>query len=137
MWDIFNLNRLPDTSRAMRLRVCRSPHFFQKVIILGLGLCFAVEAIPGPAVKAQGSASYTPIAFGVGTGPIIDGLQTYSGSEVKLDISAPILTLDYGADVAGYPYFEVTSLGGPAVQIELKYSEQFPGLTLSTGDGPL
>ncbi|KUJ15991.1 Six-hairpin glycosidase, partial [Mollisia scopiformis] len=50
--------------------------------------------------------------------------------------SSPILTLDYGADVAGLPYFEVTPLNGSAVQIELKYSEQFQGLNLSTGDGP-
>ena len=56
---------------------------------------------------------------------------------MTLDPSAPILTLDYGADVAGFPYFEVTSFTGSAVQVELKYSEQFPGLTLNTGDGPL
>jgi hypothetical protein len=98
------------------------------VIVLALGLS---------SVAARSQTTYTPVAFGVGTAPIIDGLQTYhSGQQVTLKTSAPVLTLDYGADVAGFPYVEVTSFAGSAVQIELKYSEQFQGLNSATGDGP-
>lgn len=55
---------------------------------------------------------------------------------MTLDSSTPVLTLDYGAEVAGFPFFEVTSVGGSTAQIELKYSEQFQGLNLDYGDGP-
>lgn len=79
---------------------------------------------------------YTPVSFGLGTAPIIDDLQPYSTNTITLDASNPVLTLDYGADVAGFPYFDVTSLAGAAAQVELKYSEQFQGLNLATGDGP-
>jgi hypothetical protein len=94
------------------------------------------NAVPSDNSKGLNNASYTPLVFGVGTTPIINGLQPFSSSNVTLNPSAPVLTLDYGAEVAGFPYFEVTSLGGPAAQIEIKYSEQFAGLNLSTGDGP-
>lgn len=103
------------------------------VIALFSGVSNAVPSYSGKGLK---NASYTPVDFGVGTTPIINGLQPFSSSKVTLSPSAPVLTLDYGAEVAGFPYFEVTSLGGPAAQIELKYSEQFAGLNLSTGDGP-
>jgi hypothetical protein len=95
-----------------------------------------VKAVPRPGVNARSQTSYTPVAFGAGTAPIIDGLQAYSGHRVTLESSIPVLTLDYGAEVAGFPYFEITSLAGSAAQIELKYSEQFQGLNLATGDGP-
>ncbi|KAF8861335.1 Six-hairpin glycosidase [Acephala macrosclerotiorum] len=113
-----------------------SYYVLPSVILLGLGLSNLVEAIAGHEVNARSQTSYTPVAFAVGTAPIIDGLQPLSAKAVTLDSSAPVLTLDYGADVAGFPYFEVTSLAGPAAQIELKYSEQFEGLNLNTGDGP-
>lgn len=95
-----------------------------------------VDALPRPGVETRGQTLYTPVAFGVETSPIIDGLQAYSSNTVTLNSSAPILTLDYGTEVAGFPYFEVTSIAGSAAQIELKYSEQFEGLNLDTGDGP-
>ncbi|CAG8020758.1 unnamed protein product [Penicillium salamii] len=47
----------------------------------------------------------------------------------------PCATLDYAADVAGYPTFEISYLSGPA-QIEVKYSEQFTGLLEPFSDGP-
>lgn len=140
MWGLFNfgwLRPLQVTSGAMGQNSPIHSSFLQNAIALGLGLCCVADALPTSTVNARSQTSYTPIAFGVGTAPIIDGLQTYSGNEVTLNPSAPILTLDYGADVAGFPYFEVTTFTGPAVQIELKYSEQFPGLSLNTGDGPL
>jgi len=115
----------------------KSYSIFHSVIYLGLGLFSVVEAVPRPRVNARSQPSYTPVAFGIGTAPIVDGLQTYSGNQVTLNSAAPILTLDYGAEVAGFPYFEVASLAGSTAQIELKYSEQFEGLKLNTGDGPL
>jgi hypothetical protein len=113
-----------------------SSSLLHRAIALALGLSSVVVALPKPGVNARSQTTYTPVAFGVGTAPIIDGLQTYSGQKVTLKSSAPVLTLDYGADVAGFPYVEVTSLAGSAVQIELKYSEQFQGLNSATGDGP-
>ncbi|CZR61468.1 uncharacterized protein PAC_11364 [Phialocephala subalpina] len=113
-----------------------SYYVLPSVIALGLGLSDVVEAITRPAVNARSQTSYTPVAFAIGTAPIIDSLQPLSENAVILSPSAPVLTLDYGANVAGFPYFDVTSLAGPAAQIELKYSEQFEGLNLKTGDGP-
>jgi hypothetical protein len=46
-----------------------------------------------------------------------------------------MVTLDYGYEVAGYPYFEVSDLQ-VAVQIEVKYSEEFSGLENVNSDGP-
>ena len=113
-----------------------SYYVLPSVIALGLGLSDIVEAIARPAVNARSQTSYTPVAFAIGTAPVIDSLQPLSENAVTLSPSAPVLTLDYGANVAGFPYFDVTSLAGPAAQIELKYSEQFEGLNLKTGDGP-
>ncbi|KAE8157657.1 Six-hairpin glycosidase-like protein [Aspergillus tamarii] len=55
--------------------------------------------------------------------------------EFTLSPRSPYATLDYGADVAGFPEFEVQELSGP-VQIEVKYSEQFTGLLEPFSDGP-
>lgn len=55
--------------------------------------------------------------------------------EFELTPTVPCATLDYGANVAGFPVFEVIRLSGPA-QIEVKYSEQFSGLLEPLGDGP-
>lgn len=49
--------------------------------------------------------------------------------------SNPIATLDYGFEVAGYPFFTVTKLTDE-VQIEVKYTEAFDGLLAPCGDGP-
>jgi hypothetical protein len=55
--------------------------------------------------------------------------------EFTLTPSSPCATFDYGADVAGFPAFEVEDLSVPT-QIELKYSEQFTGLLEPFSDGP-
>lgn len=95
------------------------------------------DAVSRTQLNPRSQTSYTPTSYGVGTAPVIDGLQSYAANSITLDSSFPVLTLDYGAEVAGFPYFEVTSLTGSDLQIELKYSEQFGGLKLSAGDGPL
>lgn len=79
---------------------------------------------------------YSPVAYSLGAASNIDGLQPYSGGELTLDPNSPVLTLDYGADVAGFPFVETSSISGPT-QIELKYSEPFDGLVMQFGDGPL
>ncbi|KAL2820874.1 hypothetical protein BDW59DRAFT_164427 [Aspergillus cavernicola] len=70
----------------------------------------------------------------VGTSPSIPGPSS-PYREFTLTLLSPIATLDYGADVAGVPTFEVDGLSGPA-QIEVKYSEQFTGLLEPFSDGP-
>ncbi|CAG8944711.1 unnamed protein product [Penicillium salamii] len=55
--------------------------------------------------------------------------------DFTLTPDTPYATIDYSADVAGYPTFEVSTLSGPA-QIEVKYSEQFTGLLEPFSDGP-
>ncbi|KAJ5385842.1 hypothetical protein N7509_008383 [Penicillium cosmopolitanum] len=48
---------------------------------------------------------------------------------------SPYATLDYGAEVAGFPTLEITNIDGPT-QIEVKYSEQLSGLAEPFSDGP-
>ncbi|RSM06240.1 hypothetical protein CEP52_005805 [Fusarium oligoseptatum] len=52
----------------------------------------------------------------------------------RLDQQAPVATLDYGYEVAGYPFFDVKTVSGP-VQIEVKYSEEILGLDQPFSDG--
>ncbi|KAJ5918557.1 hypothetical protein N7466_010549 [Penicillium verhagenii] len=68
----------------------------------------------------------------VGKAPSIHSTQF---REFTLTPDSPYATLDYGADVAGFPTFEVDRLSKPA-QIEVKYSEQFTGLLQPLSDGP-
>ena len=84
---------------------------------------------------ALASADYIPKLYHVGQNASLDGLSKYTGRDVTLDSSSPVLTLDYGSEVGGFPWVEVESPDGP-VQIELKYSEPFDGLGMPYGDGP-
>ncbi|KAJ5274082.1 hypothetical protein N7478_009207 [Penicillium angulare] len=84
---------------------------------------------------AFAAQNYKPIAYNVGSGPDIDGLISYTGERITLNSTHPVLTLDYGAEVGGFPYLQTES-PDQAVQIELKYSEPFGGLQLPYGDGP-
>ncbi|RAK98159.1 putative alpha-L-rhamnosidase C [Aspergillus ibericus CBS 121593] len=52
-----------------------------------------------------------------------------------LDQTNPLVTLDYGTEIGGFPFFDVDSLSG-AVQIEAKYTEPMTGLDAPFGDGP-
>jgi hypothetical protein len=60
-------------------------------------------------------------------------VSTYTN--FTLDSTSSVATLDYGFEVAGYPFFEVLAVNG-TVQIEVKYSEPFAGLTQPFSDGP-
>lgn len=67
----------------------------------------------------------------------MDNLGRYHpGSPVTLDASKPLLTLDYGAEIGGFPFVEVEHEAGSAAQLELKYTEAFLGLQRPRGDGP-
>ncbi|KAJ8525232.1 hypothetical protein ON010_g15883 [Phytophthora cinnamomi] len=61
--------------------------------------------------------------------------QTYSGG-FTLTSDEPLATLDYDYEVAGLPYFVVSSISNGTVDVEIKYSEQFPALSLNYSDGP-
>lgn len=49
--------------------------------------------------------------------------------------TSPLATLDYTAEVGGFPFLEVSSISGPS-QIEVKYTEAFDGLNQPFADGP-
>ncbi|KAJ6030982.1 hypothetical protein N7540_001714 [Penicillium herquei] len=55
--------------------------------------------------------------------------------EFTLTWESPYATLDYGAEVAGFPTLEIANIDSPA-QIEVKYSEQLSGLAEPFSDGP-
>jgi hypothetical protein len=61
---------------------------------------------------------------------------TTESGHFQLTPSTSVVTLDYGSEVAGYPFFVVSSVTG-SVQIEVKYSEEFSGLLANLSDGPL
>jgi hypothetical protein len=89
------------------------------------------------ASNVSGSSDYTPLKYHLGSNSTMSNLSSYSGNEITLDAQNPVLTLDYGAEVGGFPFVQVASLVGSDAQIELKYSEQYGGLELPVGDGPL
>ncbi|KAK0390079.1 hypothetical protein NLU13_3652 [Sarocladium strictum] len=76
---------------------------------------------------------FLPTGLALRSAPSID---TKPFQEFTLDSTADtVATLDYGHEVAGVPWFEVTSLTG-AVQLEIKYTEEFRGLEAPFADGP-
>lgn len=80
--------------------------------------------------------TYTPVAYYLGSQPSINGLSSYAGGVITLNASAPVLTLDYGSEVGGWPFVEVSVDPEVPVQVEFKYSEPFDGLNNAWGDGP-
>ena len=86
--------------------------------------------------NAGDQQSYAPVACYLGSGPNIDGLTPYTGGDLTLNSSSPVLTLDYGIEVGGFPFVQTSSIAGISAQIELKYSEPFDGLNAQFGDGP-
>ncbi|KAF7891701.1 hypothetical protein EAF00_008003 [Botryotinia globosa] len=73
-----------------------------------------------------------PLRIGLATEPT---LPLSSGAKFELTPSTPVATLDYGHEVAGYPYYDIEFISGK-VQIEVKYSEEFQGLITNFSDGP-
>ncbi|KAK1941805.1 hypothetical protein P3T76_006869 [Phytophthora citrophthora] len=76
---------------------------------------------------------FTPKKFALGSAPTITG-QSYSGG-FTLSKDKPLATLDYDYEVAGLPYFVVSSVSNGPVEVEVKYAEQFPALSLNYSEG--
>ncbi|KUF79820.1 hypothetical protein AM587_10014672 [Phytophthora nicotianae] len=77
---------------------------------------------------------FTPKKIALSSVPSMDG-QSYSGG-FTLSTDEPLATLDYNYEVAGLPYFVVSSVSNGPVEVEVKYAEQFPALSLNYSDGP-
>lgn len=75
-----------------------------------------------------------PVSYHLGSGPGINTTSPYEG-DIELSPSNPFLTLDYGTDRAGFPILSAKSISG-ATQIEAKYSEEYPAISLPQADGP-
>ncbi|KAH8879711.1 Six-hairpin glycosidase [Thozetella sp. PMI_491] len=76
--------------------------------------------------------SFLPTGLAVGLDLSAEGGDFKS---FQLSPSAPFATVDYGVEVAGYPFFEVERVQGQ-VQIEVKYAEEFLALKANFSDGP-
>jgi hypothetical protein len=63
------------------------------------------------------------------------GLAPWTNTSLTLSPSDPLVTFDYGNEVAGFPFFNVSHLSS-IVQIEVKYTEEFSGLLQPYSDGP-
>lgn len=63
--------------------------------------------------------TFFPKAFALGSEP---QLQTKPFSSFHLDSKNPLATLDYGYEIAGTPFFDVSKLAG-VVQVEVKYAK--------------
>jgi len=75
---------------------------------------------------------FYPTGLALGSQPSRCGRQF---RKFHLNQSTPYATLDYGHEVAGYPFFEVESVTTP-VQIEVKYAEEFSAPYHPFSDGP-
>jgi hypothetical protein len=90
-------------------------------------------------IDSRATSSYTPVAYHLGKeSPAKPEQFQHCESTVTftLNASSPTLSLDYGAEVAGFPYVDILSFTGEYAQIELKYSEPYEGLGLPYGDEP-
>ncbi|KAI7155051.1 Six-hairpin glycosidase [Hortaea werneckii] len=76
-----------------------------------------------------------PKRYALGTGPELNESSSYDGSPIALIPEKPYVTLDFESDVAGFPSFVVADLT-EAVEIEVKYAEQFVALSHPESDGP-
>ncbi|KAI5200241.1 glycoside hydrolase family 78 protein [Aureobasidium subglaciale EXF-2481] len=97
------------------------------VIGLLFGLACQMLAIP-----VLGSDKFYPRAIAIGN---TTQKKTQPFVAFTLNSENPVATLDYGHEVAGYPFFSVVSLTGK-VQIETKYAEDLGDIDLPYSDGP-
>lgn len=103
--------------------------------------CYSQKSVESPSpcqvchdhvTDASDSTYFDPQRVTVGGSPKI---PKNPSRDFTLTPSSPWATLDYGAEVAGFPSFEISKISGPT-QIEIKYSEQCPGLLEPFSDGP-
>ncbi|KAL7337612.1 catalytic activity: RhaA is able to hydrolyze alpha-1 [Rhodotorula toruloides] len=88
--------------------------------------------IPDPQsyTKPDGPVRVYPVSVNKGL------TSEHANATISLKNEGDLFTLDYGRDVAGRPFFEVTALGSPYAQLEVKYTEAFNGLKVNYSDGP-
>ncbi|KAL4175083.1 hypothetical protein KRP22_000056 [Phytophthora ramorum] len=77
---------------------------------------------------------FTPKKIAVGSAPTMGSGAYANGFTLTAD--DPIATLDYEYEVAGLPYFVASAVSNTPVDVEVKYSEQFPALSTNFSDGP-
>lgn len=76
-----------------------------------------------------------PTRYSISTTPSLSDLSSFVNKTITLSLSAPLLTLDYGKEVAGFPYFHISALSDVS-QIEVAYAEEFDTLSEPESDGP-
>ncbi|KAM3423867.1 hypothetical protein BST61_g1263 [Cercospora zeina] len=76
-----------------------------------------------------------PVSYNLDTKPSLDHGLEYTGQSIELSGEKPILTIDYGAEVAGFPFFDVQALSA-RTQVEVKYAEDFTAFDNPYSDGP-
>ncbi|KAI4941641.1 hypothetical protein J4E91_010672 [Alternaria rosae] len=79
--------------------------------------------------------SIAPKSYLQQSAPSSSGLKPWTNATLILSPASPLVTLDYGTEVAGFPLFYVSSNSG-TVQIEVKYSEEYRGVEEPFSDGP-
>ncbi|KAF2207756.1 glycoside hydrolase family 78 protein [Cercospora zeae-maydis SCOH1-5] len=95
----------------------------------------AVVVLP---VLVAGFVDYgdvVPVRYSLDTKPSLDPGLEYTGQSIELSGEKPVLTIDYGAEVAGFPFFDVETLSAPT-QVEVKYAEDFTAFDNPYSDGP-
>lgn len=75
-----------------------------------------------------------PHALALGQTRTINANTPYGNQTLVLSPDSPVLTIDYGLESAGFPFFDVLDVSGPA-QIEVKYAESFVSLESPYSDG--
>ncbi|ETP26155.1 hypothetical protein F441_01062 [Phytophthora nicotianae CJ01A1] len=101
------------------------------------GLAVIIPALLASTNLVAASSDYsvfTPKKLALGTEPTMSS-KAYI-NRFTLTTENPVATLDYDYEVAGLPYFVVSSVYNGPVDIEVKYSEQFSVLSTNFSDGP-
>ncbi|BGP29034.1 hypothetical protein JCM10296v2_000770 [Rhodotorula toruloides] len=90
---------------------------------------------PQPYTKPDGPVRVYPVSVnkGLTSEHVNAAISLKNEGDLFTRESAPLCSfctsnahdLDYGRDVAGRPFFEVTALGSPYAQLEVKYTEAF------------
>lgn len=76
-----------------------------------------------------------PAAFALGQTRTINADAAYTNQTFELSPSRKVLTIDYGLESAGFPFFDVLNLTAPA-QIEVRYAESYVSFESPYSDGP-
>ncbi|KXS10019.1 glycoside hydrolase family 78 protein [Gonapodya prolifera JEL478] len=96
-------------------------------------LAAIVLGVATACVSAHGLENF--LATGVRVGTSLDP-HVSKFAPFTLDGNNSVATVDYGTEVGGLPWFEISSLSNEGLQIEVKYSETFGALNLEYSDGP-